>query len=633
MKNLMLRSTLFLLTVFFSISLNAQDISDSLWMAENYEKREVYITMRDGVRLFTSIYEPKDRKEKHPILLTRTPYSSAPYGAAFRDFYKGHMNWYVRRNYILVIQDVRGRYMSEGNFMNVRPFLPVKNKKTDIDEASDSYDSIDWLVKNCKYNNGNVGVYGGSYPGFYTLLAGLSNHPAIKAINPQAPVTDWFIGDDMHHNGAFFLADAYAFFVGRDKPRPGPVKDIDMTIPYKGKDNYQFFLQYGALKNITASLGDSIAFWNDLMAHPNMDQWWKDRNILQHLKNMKPPTLVTGSPFDAENCYGAWETYKHLKQNSPGTQLKLIMGPWYHMQWCRAPGESLHRLQFGTNTSDWYARNMEYPFFDHYLRGVGKEPQTKEAAIFFTGDNEWKQFDQWPPAPVRGTQYFFQPDGKFNLLHPPASGGFTQYTSDPAKPVPYTEDVHLTRTYGYMVDDQRFAARRPDVLVFQTEPLIEDLTLAGPIEANLVVSTTGTDADFIVKVIDQFPDDFSYGPDAPSPHSRVPSATYPMAGYQMLVRSEVMRGKYRNSFEKPEPFVPGQIEKVVIKLPDVAHTFKKGHRLMVQVQSSWFPLVDRNPQQFLNIYTCSDQDFIKSDIRLYHNNSNPSWLSLPVLKP
>jgi uncharacterized protein len=596
--------------------------NDSAWIVNNYTKKEIYITMRDGVKLFTTVYMPKDVSEKHPILLTRTPYSCAPYGEdKFSAFWNSPRTYFMKEHYIYVQQDVRGRWMSEGIFEDVRPFNPNK-KGTETDEASDTYDTIDWLVKNLQNNNGNVGVFGISYPGFYSTMAALSNHPALKAVSPQAPVTEWFLGDDFHHNGAFMLMDGFAFYSGFGKPRPKPTTIGPKGFDFPTKDNYAFYLKTGALTNFTKLMGDSIKFWKDLMSHPNYDAWWKARDARANVQLISPniATLVVGGLYDAEDCYGAWNLYKAIEKKTKNNN-KIVMGPWYHGQWARSDGSFLGNVQWGSNTTEWYGKNVELPFFNYYLKQKGSIDQLKDATIFFSGSNEWKHLPKWPVDEVSYESYTLRKGGYLSKIVPliaPLSS-WEEYTSDPAKPVPYTEDVHFGRTREYMTDDQRFAARRPDVLVFQTEPLENDLTLAGPITADLMVAITGTDADFVVKLIDVFPDNFTYEKDN----------GYVINGYQMLVRGEVMRGKFRNSFEKPEAFVPNKPTRVKYELPDVAHTFKKGHRLMIQVQSSWFPLVDRNPQQFMDIYQAKDSDFKKATIRVYHNDSK---IILPILK-
>jgi len=632
---------LFLFLVLCTLAYSQGNSQDSAWIRDNYYKMERYIPMRDGVKLFTSFYIPKDTTERHPILLTRTPYSCAPYGEdKWRSFAERYIRYYLREGYIVVTQDVRGRWMSEGRFVDVRPFIKDKKTDKDVDEASDTYDAIDWMIKNVPYNNGRVGVFGGSYPGFYAAMAAASGHPALKAVSPQAPVTDWFMGDDFHHNGAFFQMDGWAFYSSFGKPRPQPTTVGPKGFDFHSQDNYQWYLQTGALKNIMKLTGDSIAFWKDLYAHPNRDAWWQARNARVAMYDIKPAMLVVGGLFDAEDCFGAWNLFKAIRAQSPATSSHLVMGPWYHGEWASNDGTHLGNIQFGSNTAFWYQNNIEIPFFNYYLKGKGADPQTAVATIFFSGENKWKKFAQWPPAEEKEQSLYLQPGGGLAWEKPSGSSagqasagpaGYDEYISDPAHPVPYTEDVHFNRTREYMTDDQRFASRRTDVLTYQTPVLTEDLTLGGPLTADLKVSLSGEDADFVVKLIDVFPDDFTYGSVAAAA-GHEPPQSYPMGGYQMLVRGEVMRGRFRESFEKPVPFKPGRIETVRFSIPDVAHTFKKGHRLMVQVQSSWFPLVDRNPQKFVNIYTCDDSDFQKETIRLYHDSEHPSQLILPVIK-
>ncbi len=621
-----------LLSVFIISGFAQGTAQDSAWIRDNYYKTERYITMRDGVRLFTSMYIPKDTSTQHPILLTRTPYSCAPYGEdKWRNTWTGFQRYYFREGYIIVTQDVRGRWMSEGEFVDIRPFIKDKKTNKDIDEASDTYDAIDWMIKNIPYNNGRVGVTGGSYPGFYATMAAASGHPALKAVSPQAPVTDWFMGDDFHHNGVFFAMDGWAFYSSFGKPRPKPTTIGPSAFEYNTKDNYKFYLETGALKNIMKLTGDSIAFWKDLYAHPDYDNWWQARNARGSMYNVKPVMLVVGGLFDAEDCFGAWNLYKAIKIQSPQTSSHLVMGPWFHGEWAGNDGTHLGNVQFGSNTSFWYQNNIEIPFFNYYLKGKGSEPGLPAATIFFTGENQWRKFTQWPPAEKQDQVIYLQPGGGLAFDKPAAKNAFSEYISDPAHPVPYTEDVHFHRTREYMTDDQRFASRRTDVLTFQTDTLTADMTLAGPVIADLKVSISTTDADFVVKVIDVFPDNFSYGNGSVTTARDIPKE-YPMGGYEMLVRGEIMRGRFRNSFEKPEPFKPGKPETVRFALPDIAHTFKKGHRLMIQVQSTWFPLADRNPQQFVDIYTCDDKDFKKSTIHVYHDAGQASAIILPVLK-
>lgn len=617
--------------LFLSISLSvvAQTDQDSAWIKENYTKQELMIPMRDGIKLFTAVYLPNDKSEKHPILMNRTPYSCAPYGKEFSNrLLSSHWKYYCRENYIIVIQDVRGKWMSEGEFVDVRPFN--KNKTgNEVDEASDTYDAVDWLIKNIPNNNGNVGAFGISYPGFYATMVAASGHPAVKAVSPQAPVTEWFLGDDFHHNGAFFQMDGFSFYSGFGKPRPKPTTVGSRGFDFPIRDNYKFYLENPPSKQMEL-MKDSVAFWKDLYAHPNYDAWWQARDARKAMYNIKPAMLTVGGLFDAEDCYGAWNLYKAIEKQNPGINNKIVMGPWSHGQWGGRDGSSMGNIKFGSNTSIWYQNSIEIPFFNYYLKGKGDDPNIAEATIFITGVNQWKKFEQWPPKETQPRPIYLAPDGalSWNLPTYVKTGSFTEYVSDPAHPVPYTEDVHFRRTREYMTDDQRFASRRPDVLTFQTDVLEEDITLAGVVSANLKVSISGTDADFVVKVIDVFPDNFQY----PGSSQIPPGGAYPMGGYEMLVRGEIMRGKFRNSFETPAPFKPGKIETVKFDLPDVAHTFKKGHRLMIQIQSSWFPLADRNPQQFMNIYEAKPADYQKATIRIYHDGTNASSINLPIMR-
>ncbi len=607
--------------------------TDSAYIRDHFTKREMMIPMRDGKQLFTAIYSPKDQSKKYPILLKRTPYSCNPYGTdAFTTSFQNMT--LAKAGYIFVFQDVRGKYMSEGDFVDVRPFLSKpksKDAKQGVDEASDTYDTVDWLLKNASNNNGNVGVYGISYPGFYASMAILADHPAIKAVSPQAPVTDWFIGDDFHHNGALFLMDAFSFYSGFGKPRPYPTtKGADGFEDFKTPDNYDFYLKTGPLRNYTNQLGmKNIPFWNDLMTHPNYDDWWKARNIRPHLKNIRPAVMTVGGLFDAEDCWGAWNTYKALEKQNPSTQSNMIvMGPWVHGGWARTVGDRLGNVVFKEKTSDLYQKEIEFKFFESHLKGNGKN-DLPEAYIFETGSNHWTKHNTWPPKNIESKPYYFEAKGILGDAKPTGSKAADTYISDPAKPVPYTEDVHLSRTREYMCDDQRFAARRPDVLVYETAPMSAPLTLAGPVQADLWVTLSALsgnksdllDADFIVKLIDVYPDTMSGSENG-----------VPMGGYQMLVRGETMRGRFRNSFEKPEGFKDGEQYHVQFELPDVAHSFLPGHTMMIQVQSTWFPLTDRNPQRYVNIAEAIESDFIPIKIEISRDAGHPSSVLLPVLK-
>ncbi len=631
----MKRFQLLLIATFAFFSLSAQK-ADNEWVLRNYYKIERQIPMRDGIKLFTTFYCPKDSSENHPVLIERTPYSCAPYGEGnFRDFQDSYLMEYLKEGYIMVTQDVRGRWMSEGKFMDVRPFNPDKKTNKDIDEASDTYDAIAWILKNIPHNNGKVGVFGISYPGFYSTMAAASNHPALVAVSPQAPVTNWFIGDDFHHNGAFFLMDAFSFYSpmggGFGLPHPRPVNVAPHTIGFPVHDNYKFYLELGPLSEFAKINGDSVEFWKDLFAHPDYDDWWKARDARNATKNLRPAMLWVGGLFDAEDNWGAWNSYLAAEKNNPGKEFnRLVMGPWYHVQWANQDGTHLGNIKFGSNTSTWYQQHIEIPFFNYFLKGKGDISGISEAVIFITGENEWNNFDRWPPEGKTDKPLYFQDKGGLDWEMPDATSGYDEYVSDPAKPVPYTEDVHFNRTRNYMTDDQRFAGRRNDVLAFKTEVLREEVTLTGVVSADLYVSISTTDADFVVKLIDVYPDSLSYN-DVDIYSSKETPDSYPMGGYEMLVHGEVFRGRYRNSFEKPEPFTPGKIEKVTFQIGDVAHTFRKGHRIMVQIQSSWFPLVDRNPQKFVNIYEATEEDFQKAGIRIYRDQGHASRVILPVL--
>ncbi|MFV0269416.1 MAG: CocE/NonD family hydrolase [Draconibacterium sp.] len=622
-----MKKIILLFLILAGIQVFAHD-KDSTWFRNNYTKQEVYIPMRDGVKLFTSVYIPKSSNEKHPILITRTPYSCKPYGAdKYARIWKNYQKAYLKEGYIIVIQDVRGRWMSEGEFVDVRPFKANKKEK-EIDEASDAYDTVDWLVKNLPDNNGKVGVLGISYPGFYSIMAAASNHPAIKAVSPQAPTTNWFIGDDFHHNGAFLQMDAFSFFSGVGwgfgAPRPEPTTQGPVSAGFPVEDNYKFYLEQGTLKNLTKLTGDTIAFWSEMMEHPTYDEWWQARDARNATFDLKPAMLWVGGLFDAEDCWGAWNAYKAAEKNNLGKVFnRIVEGPWYHGQWACGDGASHGNVQFEAKTSEYYQVNFEVPFFNYFLKGKGDVSQIAEANVFITGANKWTKFDQWPPVQKADKAIYLQAGGKLSFEVPTSGEDFTAYTSDPAKPVPYEEHVHLGRTREYMSNDQRFAARRPDVLVFQTDVLSEDITVTGSVLADILTSISTTDADFVVKIIDVFPDDFAYPENA--------EEGSPMSGYQMLVRGEVFRGRFRKSFEKPEAFTPGLVEQVKFELPDIAHCFQKGHRIMVQIQSSWFPLVDRNPQQFVDIYNCDESDFVKSEIKVYHDAQHASKIILPVL--
>jgi len=591
---------------------------------EQYTKYEYRIPMRDGKKLFTSVYVPKNPTWKYPFLLKRTPYSVGPYGV---DKYRGDLgpsDNLAREGYIIAYQDVRGRWMSEGEFVNMRPHKPTKSGPTDIDESTDTFDTIDWLVKNVPNNNGKVGTWGISYPGFYVAAGMIDAHPALKAASPQAPINDWFIGDDFHHNGALFLPHCFNFIANFGKPRPEPTKKFNyLPFDHGTPDGYDFFLRLGPLANADRDhfKGD-IAFWNEVMKHPDYDEFWQARNLRPHLKAINPAVMTVGGWFDAENLFGALETFKNVDKFGPGSTNQLVMGPWRHGGWSRGDGNQLGDLGFNAKTGVFFREKIELPFFEFHLKGKGEMKHPK-AWVFETGTNVWRQYDTWPPAAAKSRSLFLKPGGKLDVAPNKGLDIFDEFVSDPNKPVPSHDKTHVGMAAEYMSGDNRHAARRPDVLVYQTEILDQDTTLAGPIEVKLHVSTTGTDADWIVKIIDVYPDDY---PD-PEPN---PTGVR-LGGYQQLVRGDVMRGRYRKSFEKPVPFKPGEVEEVKFTLPDICHTFRPGHRMMIQVQSSWFPLVDRNPQTFVTISEASESDFKKATHRVYTAGAKASRVEVRVL--
>ncbi|MBC3933343.1 CocE/NonD family hydrolase [Undibacterium curvum] len=592
------------------------------YIREHYTKFEYRIPMRDGKRLFTAVYVPNDadRKKTYPVLMVRTPYSIAPYGA---DQYKGMLGptaEYEKEGYIFAFQDVRGTYMSEGEFINMRPHIDVKRGSNDVDESSDTYDTIDWLIKHLPQQNGKFGQWGISYPGFYTSAGAIDSHPALKAISPQAPIADWFRGDDMHRNGALNLSMAFTFFHSFGVPRPEPTEKRGWReFNYGTPDAYEFFLKLGPLANVNAQyFKGGIPFWNDIIAHPDYDQFWQSRNLLPHLKNIKAAVLTVGGWYDTEDLYGPLQTYKAIEKLNPGIQNTLVIGPWIHGGWTRSNGDQVGDAHFGYKTVNNY-QPVELAFFRHHLKGA-EQPRLPEAWMFETGANRWRGFDSWPPQQVKDQALYFHADGKLRFNAPnEQQPAFDEYLSDPAKPVPYTTEIMNGWSKNYVAADQRFASSRPDVLSWETDVLEQDVTLAGPLEADLFVSVTGSDADFVVKLIDVAPPDLK-------------EQGIQRGHQQTLVRGEPFRARYRQSFSQPLAMVPGQITPVRFSINDVLHTFKRGHKIMVQVQSSWFPFIDRNPQSFVpNIYEAKASDFIKANHRVYRSAGQASALRVKVL--
>jgi len=592
----------------------------------NYDKEEVLIPMRDGVNLFTAIYTPKDKSRSYPFLMKRTPYTVSPYGEGSFPGILGPSDVLTRGLFIFVLQDVRGTYMSEGHFVNMTPHMPEKTGPQDIDESTDAYDTIEWLLGNVENHNGRVGMWGISYPGFYAAASMIDAHQALKAVSPQAPIADWWY-DDFHHHGAFFLPHAFNFLSSFGVPRPEPTS-LRGPRPDRGTpDGYQFFLDMGPLGNANERyLNHGIPFWDSIFAHPNYDEFWQSRNLIPHLEKVAPAVMTVGGWFDAEDLYGPLNIYRSLEEKNPEIHNTLVMGPWRHGGWARDDGSFLGSAFFGSATADFYRENIEAAFFRYFLKDEG-EMELPEAYVFETGKNQWRTFPDWPPAETEEAFLYPGASGSLAFEAPAiAAGAFDEWISDPASPVPFSQDIGISMTREYMTDDQRFAARRPDVMVYQTPVLEEDVTLAGPLVAELWVSTSGTDSDWVVKLVDVFP------PDAEDPPQGAFARGMRAGGYQMMVRSEVIRGRFRNSPEHPEPFVPNQPTKVMLPLQDVLHTFQAGHRIMIQVQSSWFPLVDRNPQRYVeNIYLAEEEDFMAATQRLYRSEAYPSRIRVGVL--
>lgn len=592
--------------------------------------------MRDGKRLFTVVYTPNDTSQTYPFLMTRTPYSVAPYGpeAYKRDL--GPSEEFEKSGYIFVYQDVRGRYMSEGKFVEMTPAIDHPSSKKDVDESTDTYDTIDWLLKNVANNNGKAGIWGISYPGFYTAAGMIHSHPAMKAASPEAPMIDLFKGDDSYHGGAFMLAANFGFYVYfRPQPAPTPGEQSFSGFDYGTDDGYQFYLNMGPVSNAERRYFKGQNYlWDDQASHDTYDDYWKIRNLAPHLRDIHCAVLTVGGWFDAEDLQGPLTTYATVKKDDPGIFNGLVEGPWVHGGWGRYDGGRLGNVTFGSNTGEFFRSQILFPFFEQYLKNRG-EANLPEVYAFETGTNAWRKYPSWPPANASSKTLYFRENGGLSFDRPDASANdsrYDEYVSDPSRPVPFVGYPAINVPQEYMDSDQRFAATRPDVLVYETGPLTRDVTVAGPVSPRLFVSTTGTDSDFVVKLIDVYPaelkDDAGENEkgrnDVGPPHVT-------MAGYEQLVRGEPFRGKFRRSFEKPEPFIPGKIEQIDFTMPDVNHTFRRGHRIMVQVQSSWFPLVDRNPQRFENIPDAKAADFQKATERIYRGSRLDSGIRVDVL--
>jgi putative CocE/NonD family hydrolase len=614
------------------------------YVRAHYRKHEYRIPMRDGVLLFTAVYTPLDTTSLYPILLARTPYGVGPYGPnAYPEVLRpGHD--FERAGYIFVYQDVRGRFKSGGTFVQMTPHNDVKHGNLDVDESTDTYDTIDWLIRTIPHNNGRAGLWGISYAGFYAAAGTIDAHPALKAVSPQAPQADWFVGDDVHHNGAFLLTSAFNWMAmcGRRDSTAG--MGCGDPFDFGTPDGYNFYLGLGALSTIDAKyFHGTVPGWTELMDHGTYDSLWQSRDILPHLRDIRPAVLSVGGWYDANNLYGAMHVYESIRRQSPATSARLVLGPWWHGQWSIDAGDSINALRFGAHTGVYFRSTIQFPFFEYYLKGRGPSNLASVYA-FETGANTWRTFDAWPPPATQHRSLYLRAGGTLSLDPPPdtSSSAFDEYVSDPAHPVPYVPALSTDMDPDYMSQDQRFAANRSDVVVYQSAPLDSDVTIAGPIAPDLFVSTTGTDADWIVKLIDVHPEQppgqqWAGGKAVTAMDAKRAHLLYyaeqasPLRGFEELVRGDVIRGKFREGLDRPMPFTPGAVTHVHFETLDVLHTFKRGHRIMVQIQSTWFPLVDRNPQRFEDIYHAADTDFQKATQRVYRSATQSSAVIVGVL--
>jgi uncharacterized protein len=600
---------------------------------EHYTKYEFRVPMRDGVRLFTAVLVPKDTSTTYPFMLSRTPFDMSPYGPDEQNPIGLQTRALLEAGYIWVRQDVRGRGLSEGKFTHVTPHRADKRAPADVDESTDTYDTVEWLLQHVPNHNGRVGMWGVSYDGFFTIAGIIDTHPAIKAASPQAPVADFFLGDDWYHNGAFQLAKN---FEGATGFRPGPGAPPKATIPfdYGTSDCYEFFINLDTLADVTARLPAPNAMWDETIAHPTYDDYWQSRAIWRHLTNIRCAVLTVGGWFDAEDLMGPLRVHREIAANNPGTSNNLVMGPWTHGGWARHDGRRLGSVDFSADTAKYYRESIITPFFEFHLKDAGDSPPAG-AHVFETGTNVWRRYPAWPPPDATPQMLYFREGGRLAFERPTETDAADSFVSDPAKPVPVVGYVTGTIPDEYMVSDQRFAATRPDVLVYVSDPLEEDLTVVGPASPRLFVSTSETDSDWVVKLIDVYPSDRSGAAHASSGDGNDvgPPPAAPLAGYQQLVRGWPLRGKFRNGFEQPEPFEPGVVEALSFTMPDVNHVFRRGHRVMVQVQGSWFPLMDRNPQTFVDIPSAKREDYVPATLRVVRSQAEPSGVEVHVLRP
>jgi putative CocE/NonD family hydrolase len=604
------------------------------YVRAHYTKYEFRIPMRDGKRLFTAVYAPKDSASgPYPFLLNRTPYDVAPYGEDEYPRHLGPSEEFEKSGYIFVYQDVRGRWMSEGEFLEMRPHIDEKKSPQDVDDSSDTYDTIEFLLKHVPNNNGKAGIYGISYPGFHTSASIIDTHPALVAASPQAPMTDLFQGDDdSYHGGAFMLSATFGFYAPFFRPQNNPqAPKPEVPFDFGTPDRYKFFLQAGNVANLDKLyLKGSNWLFNDQVKHDTYDSYWQARDLSRHMKNVHCAVLVVGGWYDAEDLSGPFSTFNAVRKFNPQTPATLVEGPWVHGGWARSDGSHLGDVQFNAKTSEYFRVNVQFPFFEHYLKGKGSD--LPRIIFFETGMNVWRRLDAWPPKTAAAKTLYFHAGGKLSFDPPVEDKGVDEYVSDPAHPVPFVGYTTDTVPQRYMVDDQRFASYRPDVLVYQTEPLEEDLTIAGPISPRLKIASSGTDSDFDVKLIDVYPEEYTEPDGVPQGNKRVLDAPpVHLGGYQQLLRGEPFRAKFRNSWEKPEPLTPGQQTAIDFTMPDVFHTFRRGHRIMVQVESSWFPLTDRNPQTFTDIPNARPDEFQKATENIFRQKDAASGVEVLVM--
>ena len=611
----------------------APDAPAENYVRAHYTKYEFRIPMRDGVRLFTAVYAPKasafpDDPGPYPFLMDRTPYGVAPYGEDHYPAHLGPSDEFEKAGYIFVYQDVRGRWMSEGDFVEMRPHIDVKKSAKDVDDSSDTSDTIDFLLKNVPNNNGKVGIWGISYPGFYTSASIIDSHPALAAASPQAPMTDLFLGDDTYHGGAFMLSANFGFYAPFFYPQKNP-ESVEPPVAFKfgTPDSYEFYLKAGNVANLDKYLASPSWLWDDQWKHDTYDAYWQERDLSRHMKNIHCAVLVVGGWYDAEDLEGPYRTFYAINKYNPGLPTTLVEGPWVHGGWARGDGSRLGDIGFGANTAAYFRSHIQFPFFEHYLKDKGDA--LPKAIVFETGTDVWHRYAEWPPKDAKPEMLYFHAGGKLSFDPPTEAKSEDEYVSDPNHPVPFVGYTTDTIPQRYMVDDQRFASYRPDVAVYETDPLTEDVTIAGPISPRLKIASSGTDSDFDVKLIDVYPEGYSGGGELANHVQGAPPLL--MGGYEEMLRGEPFRAKFRVSMEKPEPLVPGKMTDIDFTMPDLFHTFRRGHRIMIQVQSSWFPLTDRNPQVFTDIPYATPEDFQKATEQIFHQKDAASGVEVLVL--